>query len=220
MNNKRLIHIACADDHPLVRQGIVSFINMFGGMRVDIEAGNGKELIAQIQKSKQLPDMILLDISMPVMNGYNTLLELKIKWPQIKILILTIQEMGADVVRMIENGASGYLAKNAPPGELKKAIHSIYSDGTYYADNSLREYVKKTHADKVKAPRFTPMELQVISYIHTDLTYEEIAGKIGVTTRSVEGHRDSIFRKLNISNRVSLVVFAIRNGLVSLVDNS
>src|SRR5690606_33677819 len=126
------IHIAYADDHTAVRKGIISFLSGLGGIVVDIEANNGKELIKQLEKVKRLPDVCLLDINMPQMDGFETLVEIKKRWQSMKVLILTVHDAELYVIRMIRNGANGYLLKSCDPEEIKKALFTIDTKGVYF----------------------------------------------------------------------------------------
>jgi len=213
------INIAYADDHKIVRKGIISFINELGGMKVCVEANNGKELIANIEKSTIIPDICILDISMPVMNGFDTIVELKKKWPELKVLVLTVFQTDIYIIRMIMYGANGYLLKSSDPEEIKKAIGIVYNNGAYFSDSTTRHFFNAVQNKQIKLPNLTAREIQVLNYCCGDLSYAQIAEKIGTTTRSVEGYRDSLFKKLKTNSRVSLALFAVQFGLVPLEIN-
>lgn len=216
MKNNTTVHIAYADDHKVVRKGLVFFLNSMWGIQVDIEADNGKDLITQLQNAGRLPDICLLDINMPEMNGFETIIKIKENWPQMKVLVLTVFDNEAYIIRMISYGANGYLLKSCDPEEIKAAILSIHNDGMYYSGNFTRQFVGDIKSKKVKPPKFTEGEALVLKYSCTDLSYSEIAGKLGTTTRSVEGYRDSLFKKLNVHNRVGLAMFAVQFGFAPI----
>ena len=211
-----VITIAYADDHKIVRQGIIEFINGFGGMRVDIEASNGRELIDSIEKTPSLPDVCILDISMPVMNGFEAAIEIRKRWPSIKLLALTMFHEDIYIIRMLLCGATGYLVKNCDPEEVKKAIIAVYNNGAYFSDAPTRNLFNAVRNGHVKLPNITAKESELLKHFCTELSYAEIAAKVGTTARSVEGHRDSLFKKFNTNSRVTLAILAIQFGFVPL----
>ena len=214
MTDELVIRVAYADDHKVVRKGIISFINKLGGILVDIEADNGRDLIKQIEQAREIPDICMLDINMPEMNGFDTIVELKKKWPDIKVLVLTVFDVEIYIIRMIMYGANGYLLKSCDPDEIKNAIFSIHNSGMYYSDIVTRQFFNSVINKEIKIPNLTGREIQVLNNCCSDLSYAQIAEKIGTTTRSVEGYRDSLFKKLNTNSRVSLSMFAVQFGLV------
>jgi len=214
------MNIAYADDHKIVRKGIISFMNELGGINVVAEANNGRELIDNIIKSDIVPDVCILDISMPVMNGFDTIVELKKRWPNIKVLVLTIFQTDIYIIRMIMYGANGYLLKNCDPEEIKKALTTICNNGVYFSDSTARHFFNAVQNEEIKLPSLTAREMQVLHMCCSDLSYAQIAEKIGTTTRSVEGYRDSLFKKLKTGSRVSLAMFAVQFGLVPMEINT
>ncbi len=210
------IHIAYADDHTAVRKGIISFLSGLGGIVVDIEANNGKELIKQLEKVKRLPDVCLLDINMPQMDGFETLVEIKKRWQSMKVLILTVHDAELYVIRMIRNGANGYLLKSCDPEEIKKALFTIDTKGVYFSDVISSRFFHAIQNKEIKLPNFTAKEIEVLKYCCTDMSYAQIGEKMGTTSRSVEGYRDSLFKKLKVNSRVSLALYAVRFGYVPL----
>jgi DNA-binding NarL/FixJ family response regulator len=176
MKKMHEIHIAFADDHNLVRQAIVSNLNLLTGINVDIEARNGRELVTQLKKAAILPDICLLDINMPEMNGFETLSEIKSRWPDIKVLILTAYDLELYIIRMILNGANGYLLKSCTLMELKEAIYSIYTDGVYYSESTSRNFFHSVQNKDIKLPHLTEREIQVLKYTcDGDLSFTDIA---------------------------------------------
>ena len=216
MSAQPIIHIAYAEDHTLVRKGIISFINNLGGIEVDIDVDNGRDLVNEIAKANRIPDVCLLDINMPGMNGFDTVIELKKRWPHIKILVLTVFDIEIYIVRMIMIGANGYLLKSCNPEEIKEAIVSIFCNGMYFSELVTHNFVQDIKTGVITIPNLTGREMQVLKYSCSELNYAQIAEKLGTTTRSVEGYRDSLFRKLKVHNRVSLALFAVQFGLVQM----
>jgi DNA-binding NarL/FixJ family response regulator len=209
------ILVAFADDHTTVRKTVAAFLTGLGGIEVIIQAANGKELIDAIEASERKPDVVVVDINMPVMNGFETVLRLKERWEHIRILVLTTFMDELYVCKMIRYGANGYLSKDCDPEEIKRALVAICEQGMYYSDFFV-EKMAVVVKDKKKEPRITERELQFMKHCISDLTYFQIASLMKTTQKSVEGYRDSLFRKLGINSRVGLAIFAIKSGLVTM----
>lgn len=214
------IRIAYAEDHPIVRMGVVSYINSFEGMHVDIEAEDGKTLLTALENATEFPDICLLDISMPGMNGFETIVELKRRWPELKVLVFTVFEIDTYIIRMIKYGANGYLLKSCNSEEIKRAIHAIYNTGMYYSDKVTSQFIQDIRDNVIKLPHLTEKEMQVLKYTCTDLRYTEIAEALGTTTKSVEGARDYLFKKLNVNSRTGLAMYAVQFGIVPIERNA
>jgi two-component system invasion response regulator UvrY len=215
MNNLPAIRVAYVDDNTAVRKGIISYIQGLGDITVEIEAANGIDLLAQLNR-KPLPDVCILDISMPEMDGFETLKRLKKLYPALGILVLTIHKVDYYIVRMIREGANGYLLKSCDPIEIKKAMSAICQQGFYYSNTITSRFVHDIRTGNIKLPNFTDREIEVLRYCCTDLTYHEIAAKMNTTHRSIQGFRDSLFKKLNVCSRVGLAMFATQFGLVPI----
>lgn len=209
MSKSENIHIAFADDHVASRVGIASFLQSLGGIYVDMQASHGKELIAQLKRCKQLPSICLLDVSMPVMNGLETLTEVKKRWPEMKFLIMSAFSSEHLVVPLIRRGAGGYLLKSCYPEEIKKALIAIHETGFYNSD------FVTNHLRKEPIP-LTDLEVAVLKGICSDENYAEIGKKLNKTGRSIEGHRDAMFKKFNVTSRIGLVLYAIQAGIVPI----
>ncbi len=208
-----IIKVAIADDHEIVLNGVREIILGFGGFSVDIVASNGKDLFQKLSIAEILPDIVITDISMPVWDGYETLDAIRRRWPEMKILILTMHKHEFAIIRMFRSGASGYLLKNSPPHELKKALQAIYHTGLYLSEvASSNLYHRLMHSNTV--PSLTEKETKLLRLCHTDLTYQQIADQMETSERSVAGFRSSLFEKLGVNSRAGLVVCAIEMGLV------
>lgn len=214
--NEPPIRIAYADDHTIVRKGIISIINSFEKFVVEIEAGNGKALIEKIKKAPQLPDICLLDICMPELNGYDATIEIKKLWPDMKVVVLTAFDNDYSVVKMIASGANGYLLKNANVDELQKALHTVYTDSYYHSELLSHKFHSIVTSGQPAIPAISEKEMQLLNYCCTDLTYHQIAKEMRTTSRSVEGYRDSLFRKFGISSRTGLALLSLRLGVTRL----
>ncbi len=208
------ILIGFADDHTSFRKAIAQYINARANLEVIIEASNGKELIDQLRASKQLPDICIVDVSMPEMNGLETVSCLKKEWPEIGVLIISMHAEEWLIVNMIRNGAGGYLVKNCDPDEILEAVEWIYKQGVYFSGLMNKRLLQSVRDDRLRIPNLTAKEMIFLKNCCTDMTYEDIAIKMGHTIRSVYGFRDSLFRKLDVHSRVGLVLFAVRAGYV------
>ncbi len=208
--------IAVVDDHILIGKAISTIINEHSNYKVLYEVSNGKQLQDKFTNAKNIPDVILLDISMPVMDGFETALWLKRNHPEVLILTLSMQDDDQSIIRMIKNGAKGYLLKNVEPRELIYAIDKLLEHGLYYPEwaasrvfLSLGSDTEMTNAGQIK---FTERGVEFFKYVCTELSYREIGEQMFVSVRTVEGYRDSLFSKLNIKSLVGLAVYALKNG--------
>lgn len=210
-----MVTVAYADDHKAVRKGIISYLHELGGVQVIIEAEDGQDLIAQLEQSPQQPDVCIIDINMPVMNGFETVAAIRKKWRDKKMLVLSTYDEDLYVLRIIRAGANGYLAKACDPDEIKQAILSIHEDGHYYSHLYMEKSMIAMQQDNTaRLSNFTEREIAFLKHTCSDMTYAEIAQSMICSKKSVEGYRDNLFKKLNVNSRVSLAIFAIKTGLV------
>ncbi len=214
--------IALADDHILMRKGLVSLIDTFEEYKVIFQGANGQELINGLNKTS-LPHIVLLDINMPKKDGYETAYWLKTNYPEIKILALSMYDNEISIIRMLQNGARGYILKDAEPSELKAALDDILHKGYYYSElvtGHLIKNINKTDEKNTnKSSSLTDREIEFLKYCCTEMGYKEIADKMFVSPRTVENYRDSIFEKLNLKTRVGLAMYAMKSGFVNLSSN-
>ena len=207
------IIVGVVDDHSLVREGMINLIHCFKGFDVRFNANNGQELIEQIEKAVVKPDICIVDINMPVMNGYDTLKALKQRWPQIKVLILTMIENEYAIIKMLTGGASGYMLKGGNTKELEIALRTIYDTGEY--DSELSHHAKCIINNEEKLHNITNREIEFLKLCCSDLTYQEIADGMKISPRTVDGLRETLFNKLNVKSRTGLALFAIKSGFTS-----
>ncbi|MBO9633049.1 MAG: response regulator transcription factor [Chitinophagaceae bacterium] len=214
-------YIAIVDDHTMFRKGITALINLFPGYRVLFDAANGKDFIHQL-KPPHLPDIVLLDISMPEMDGYATADWIRVNHPGICILALSTMESETAIIKMIKHGARGYILKDADPSELQLAFRESLSKGFYYND-AITGLVLQAVGDlfnnntRELAPgKLTDRELSFVRHACSEKSYLQIARDLQVSERTVDGYRESVFKKLKVSTRVGMVLFAIRTGMVKL----
>jgi len=212
--------IAIADDHLLIAKAISSIVDGFNDFEVLYEVENGKALQERMLQTGKIPDIVLLDISMPVMDGFATAAWLKEKHPAILVIALSVQDDDESLIKMIKAGARGYLHKNVHPVELEKALQTLVSKGMYYPDwATSKVFLKMGQPDEQtnnKDVVITEREREFLQYAGTELTYKEIGEKMFCSPRTVESYRDSLFEKLDLKTRVGLVVYAIKNNLLKL----
>lgn len=213
--------VAITDDHTLLRNGLANLVNSFSNFTVTLEAGNGKDLMAKMDP-RDLPDVVLLDINMPEMDGYDTADWLRNTYPQVKILALSMMDTESAIIRIIKNGARGYVLKDADPAELNEALNAVLTKGYYYNDLVTGKLIFSINklGDNEKEIRtlvnLTDKEIQFLKLICTEYTYKEIADQMHVGVRTVDGYRDALFEKLKVKSRVGLVLFAIKNNVVTV----
>ncbi len=209
------VKIALVDDHSLLRGTLASLIDSFDGYTVLFEADNGLEFIENLKQHPE-PDIVLLDITMPEMNGYETAAWMKKNIPTARILVLSMSDQESAIIRMLREGARGYLLKDSKPAVLRKALEEIRDKGFYMNElvsNKMLNYVTGTGQPASEIPPLTEKEAIFLEMACSEMTYKEIADKMKLSQRTVEGYRDDLFKKLNVISRVGLVVFAIRHGL-------
>lgn len=214
------IKVALADDHVLLRRGLASLIESFEDYTVIFEADNGADLQNKISKD-DLPDLVLLDINMPKLDGFATAKWLKQTYPLVRIIALSMYDNENSVIRMFKAGAKGYILKDCEPHELKAALDSVREKGYYYSElvtGKLIHNINKMDedADLRNLSHLNDKELQFLKLACTEMTYKEIADKMFLSPRTIDGYRDSLFEKLNLKTRVGLVMYAIKNGIVQV----
>lgn len=217
-----LINIALAEDQALFRECLASNIRNFANMNVIIEAANGKELLDKIANSAIKPDIVLMDLDMPVMNGIETMQHLREGLPEVKIIILSVHGEEEFVARMVQKGINGYLVKNADLEEVRKAIETAYTKGFYFNDIVVRILQSGALQKKQKSKGFdismslTSREKEILDLICNEFTNSEIAEKLFLSVRTIDGHRNNLLEKTGARNTAGLVAFALRHNLVYL----
>lgn len=213
--------VAIVDDHILLRNGLANLIRGLETYAVLFEANNGKDFIKQLQP-RYLPDIVLLDINMPEMDGYETALWLKRNYPGIKILALSMYDNENAIIRMMKNGAKGYILKDIDPMEFRTALDSLMRKGFYYSELITGKLIHAVNQlDEPEQPfrsliALNDRELEFMKLACTEMTYKEIADRMYLSVRTIDGYRDTLFEKLDVKSRVGLVLYAIKNGVVSL----
>ncbi|HEY0054273.1 MAG TPA: response regulator transcription factor [Pedobacter sp.] len=212
------IKVAIADDHKLFRKGVILSLRPYNNIKFVLEAENGEELLAGIAEAA--PDVVLMDLRMPGKDGIETTKILSKQYPNIYVLVLSMHEDERFVSHMMENGANGYLLKNAEPQEIKRAIMDVYEKG-YYLNNFVnRILIKKAHSKQKSLPSLnseitiSDKEKEVLQYICMEFTAQEIAQKMDISPRTVEAIKDRLMERFGSKNTAGLVFFAVKNNLV------
>lgn len=215
-----MINLAIADDQVLFRKGMIALIREFKGIEVPIEAENGRHLIEQLRVYTGQIDVILLDMSMPEMNGIETMKVLKEEFPDIKVIILTVYNEDKFILTAVEMGANGYLVKNADPSEVEKSIRTVVSHDFYFDDMTLEAMKKGLFTSRQKLSLniisdLTQREKQVLELICRESTTSEIAAQLFISERTVDGHRNNLLAKTGCRNTAGLVLFAVKHNIIT-----
>ena len=218
----KVITLELVDDHKLFRKGLISLVKTLNiNCSILFEASNGEELECMINPNN-IPDIILLDVNMPKRDGFQTVIWLHEHYPKVKILVLSMVCREEIVVKMLKLGVKGYLNKDVEPEELETALISIMGKGFYYTDfvtGTLVHSFQNGVSEFNGALRFHELkerEREFIKYACSEMTYYEIADKMFVSPKTIDGYRNSVFEKLNIKSRVGLVIHAIKENWVQL----
>jgi len=215
------IDLVITDDHKLFRKGLSSLLSDFEFIGNIYEASNGIELLELLQSVDSKPDIILLDLQMPEMDGIAANKELKKIFPDIKVIILTMEDDAQLILHLIKQGVNGYLMKDADPDELETAIKSVIEKDFYFSDNISQLIYRNLNKKRKKNSglfihKFTPREIQTLELICREYTAAEIADELNLSVRTIEGYRSNLLDKSGAKNIAGLVVFALTNDLVNL----
>jgi DNA-binding NarL/FixJ family response regulator len=211
------IYVAIAEDQRLFRECLVSLLNGFERIKVNVEAANGKELLESLYTAAPTPQVVLLDLTMPEMNGLETTRQLKKLFPQMKIIILSVHSEERHIVHMVGEGVNGYLVKNSELTEVVHAVQAVHEKGFYFNESMLRaihsgmahKYEKSYNPNSP----ITAREKEILELICQEHTTQEIAEKLFLSVRTVDGHRNNLLEKTGARNTAGLVIYALRNDL-------
>jgi len=212
------LSIALVDDHKLFRKGLAGLVQLADdSIDIIFEADNGLDMQKKID-AKKLPDIILMDIHMPEMDGFESVKWLNKHYPDVKVLVVSMVENEESIIRMLKLKVKGYLSKDVEPQELRDALHSIMKRGYYYTDFITGKLVHtlQSEGEKEAFHNLTEKERRFIQLACSELTYNEIAKEMFVSVKTVEGYRDQLFSKLELKSRVGLALYAVKHGLVRL----
>lgn len=212
------IKIAIADDYKIYRDGLRVGLSADENLEIIMEADNGEDLLKALERNE--PDVILMDLKMPIMDGMEATKAVRKKYPDIKVLVISMYEDDKFIIHMMENGANGYLLKNAEPDEIRKSIYAVHENGYYFNDVVNKALLKKLVLKNNLKPSFnqnvelTEREMEVLKLICEEKTAAEIAKQIFLSPRSVEGIRQRLIEKVGVRNTAGLVMFAVKNNMV------
>jgi len=214
------INIIVADDHKLFRKGIIALLSDFDFIGEIGEASNGLELIELLKKMEVLPDVILLDLRMPVMDGVEAQQKIRKLYPEIKVIIITMEDDEQFILHLINEGVNGYLLKNADPDEVEFAIHKVVEKDFYFSEDIsklvMKGLVRKDKHDLSVVLDLNEREIEILKLICKEFTAAEIADKLNLSVRTIEGYRQKLLEKSGAKNMAGSVVFAIKNNLYHL----
>lgn len=212
------IKIAMVDDHILLRNALSNMINNTGKCTVLYEVSNGKELIEKLNSSAK-PDIVILDLNMPIMNGQETAEYLQKNHPDIKVLMLTMYDSELALIRLLKAGVKGFMKKDIHPTELLSAIESVYEHGYYYSSHTSSKLASLFMDSDDKSKSFerimmSELELKFMKLVCSEMTYKEIASELKMNPRAIDGMRDTLFTRLDVKSRVGLAMYSIKHGIV------
>lgn len=209
--------VVVVDDHTLLSQAIQAMVNTFDKFKVLYTCKNGQELVDQFSASaNNIPNVVLMDINMPIMNGIETTEWINENYSEVNVMALSVEDDDITVLKMLKAGAIGYLLKDTEKTVLEKALVEVVENGFYHT-KSVTNLLMKSISGKIEQEiTFKERELEFMKLSCTELTYKEIASKMCLSPKTIDGYRDVLFTKLNVKNRVGLVTYAIKNKIYTL----
>ncbi|TYP76067.1 response regulator transcription factor [Aquimarina intermedia] len=205
--------VVIVEDHVLLSQALAGLVDGFSKFKVLYVCKNGKELVTRLKDPKNIPDIVLMDINMPIMNGIETTQHLREQYPQINVLALSVEEDEITILKMLKAGAKGYLLKDTEKSILENALIEVQETGFYHTKSVTDLLLGSLHPKKDKQTVLKEREIEFIKHACTEKTYKEIASDMCLSPKTIEGYRDSIFEKLNLKNRTGLVIYAIKHKI-------
>lgn len=211
------INIGLVDDHQLFSKSLEMMLKSFKGFTVVVDAMNGADLKAKIKNISIVPDILLIDVNMPIMNGVSTAKWVKQNYPAIKCAALSMNDNDQSIIDMFKAGCCAYLFKDTNPSEFEIALNQIFNKGYYNSDHLRTNYSRLLVASHQKdGSHFREREKEFLELACTDMTYKQIAELMKLSERTIDGYRESIFEKFNVQSRTGMALEAIRRGLVKI----
>jgi two-component system, NarL family, invasion response regulator UvrY len=214
-----MCNILLADDHILLRDALATLINSFDNCKIIAVADNGQQVKDCLTNGAK-PHLAILDLSMPIVDGYETTEWMQKNYPDVKILILTMYDSEIALIRLLQLGVRGFLKKDIHPSELKNALFAVLENGYYYSHNATGKLANlfqrsQQNQQTIEKAMLTDTEIAFLKLASTDLTYKEIAQQMKLTPRNIDSFRDGLFIKLDVKSRVGLAIYAVKNGVIS-----
>ncbi|MBT1685576.1 response regulator transcription factor [Dawidia soli] len=210
------VTIGIADDQQLFLKSLATLINTFNRFNTVLDALNGEDLLKKLERAEEKPEIILLDVNMPHVDGLHAAKEISTRYPGIKLIALSMNDDDTTIISMLKAGCCAYLIKDIHPNELEKALEEVSQKGYYNADAvniNFRRLLLRGDTNEVK---ISDRELAFLKLACTDLTYKQIASQMSLAERTIDGYRESLFEKLNVQSRVGMAMEAIRRKLVTV----
>jgi two-component system invasion response regulator UvrY len=216
---KAPVKIGLVDDHILIRDAIANIIKSFDEFVISLVADNGKEFTEKLN-TVNIPEILILDLNMPEMDGHATIHWISKNHPEIKILVLTMYD-AESLIHLIKAGVRGFLKKDVPPGELRHALHCISTNGTYCSHTITGRLFNLMKNQGTKNSAWGTVilnenEISFLKFAASELTYKEIAQKMQISPRTIDNYRDALFLKLNVKSRVGLAMYAVKSGIITI----
>jgi DNA-binding NarL/FixJ family response regulator len=208
--------VVVVDDHTLLSQAIGAMVNTFKKFTVLYTCKNGQELIEKFSLPEYIPDVVLMDINMPILNGIETTEWIRENYPEVNVMALSVEDEDYTILKMLKAGAVGYLLKDTEKIILEKALIEIVENGFYHTKNVTNILMNSISGNEIKEIVFKERELVFMKLACTELTYKEIADKMCLSPKTIDGYRNTLFSKLNVKNRVGLVMYAVKNKIYTL----
>lgn len=220
IKKRKKTKIIMVDDHILLRDALAAHINTFDEFEVIALASDGNEVIHQLEIGI-IPDLLILDLGMPGLGGYETAKFLHSKYPQVKVVILTMFDSEISFIRLLRLGVKAFLKKDIEPFKLRKALEYVAEGGYFYGDKEMGKFTEilrdsNEQSDLLKKTMLNETEIQFLQLASTDLTYKAVAEIMQMSPRKIDHFRDNLFAKLDVKSRVGLAMFSIKNGLIDL----
>ena len=221
-----MIYLAIADDEALFRKGMIALLQDEPDLKIVLEAGDGEELLQGLRQAEITPDVVLLDLNMPRLNGIETAKIIRDTYPELKIVVLSTYFSNAFVLKMIEIGAAAYLPKDSDPADMRQTILDVSAYGFSYSrqvQQMIHQSLQQKSRPRLRIPfgiELTGRELEILQLICEEYTTIEIAEKLFISPRTVDGHRNNLLEKLGCKNVAGLVVYAIQHDLVQIGPES
>jgi len=203
--------VVIVEDHTLLSQAISGVVDSFQNFKVSYTCKNGSVLVEKFKSPRNVPDLVLMDVNMPIMNGIETTKWIKDHYPKVNVLALTVEEDENIILRMIRAGAKGYLLKDVDKKTLEMALTKTMETGFYHS-NHVTDVLVNSLSNKTDI-QLKESELEFLKLICTEHTYKEIAEIMSLSPKTIDGYRDCLFVKLNVKNRIGLVLYAVKNKI-------